>query len=117
MNIVSFVLTLVCVLGISIGQILFKLAAGFFPKSLALGELISFALNKYFISAIVIYAFASMLWIYTLKLVPLNVAYPLMSLAFVIVPILSYFFLHEAIEYKTLVGTLVMILGLLISFK
>jgi uncharacterized membrane protein len=40
-----------------------------------------------------------------------------MSLAFIIVPILSYIFLKEAIEYKTFVGTLVIILGLLITVK
>jgi len=117
MNILNLILILTCVLGISIGQILFKLASGFFPQSLAFNDLLSFVLNKYFLSALAIYGLATILWIYALKLVPLNVAYPLMSLAFVIVPILSYFFLREVIEYKTLLGTLVIILGLLITVK
>jgi drug/metabolite transporter (DMT)-like permease len=117
MSIFNLILILICVFGIACGQILFKLASGFFPKSLAFNELLSFALNRYFLSALVIYGLATILWIYALKLVPLNVAYPLMSLAFIIVPILSYIFLKEAIEYKTFVGTLVIILGLLITVK
>jgi len=117
MSIFNLVLILICVLGIACGQILFKLASEFFPKSLAFTDLLSFALNRYFLSALVIYGLATILWIYALKLVPLNVAYPLMSLAFIIVPILSYIFLREAIEYKTFVGTLVIILGLLITVK
>ncbi len=117
MSLVNLILILVCVLGISSGQILFKLASEYFPKHFTFSEIMAFALNKYFFSALVIYGLATILWIYALKLVPLNVAYPLMSLAFVIVPVLSFFFLHEAIEYKTLVGTLVIILGLLITVK
>ncbi len=117
MTIFNLILILICVFGIACGQILFKLAAEFFPKSLLFTDILTFALNKYFLSALVIYGLATILWIYALKLVPLNVAYPFMSLAFVIVPILSYIFLKEVIEYKTLVGTLVIILGLLITVK
>jgi drug/metabolite transporter (DMT)-like permease len=76
MSIFNLILILICVFGIACGQILFKLASGFFPKSLAFNELLSFALNRYFLSALVIYGLATILWIYALKLVPLNVAYP-----------------------------------------
>jgi len=117
MSFLNLVLIIICVLGISSGQILFKLASNYFPKHLTINEVLIFTFNKYFFSALVIYGLATILWIYALKLVPLNVAYPLMSLAFVIVPVLSYFFLHEPIEYKTLVGTLVIVLGLLITVK
>jgi len=117
MNLFSFSLILICVLGISVGQILFKLAAESFPKSFTANEVLNFAFNKHFLLALVIYGIATVLWIYALKLVPLNVAYPMMSLAFVIVPVLSYFFLFEELEYKTLVGTAVIILGLVISVK
>ncbi|MEE9338680.1 MAG: EamA family transporter [Methylococcaceae bacterium] len=117
MSLFSFCIILICVLGISIGQILFKLAAEAFPKNFTFNEVFGFIVNKYFLLALVIYGVATVLWIYALRLVPLNVAYPMMSLAFVIVPVLSYFFLFEALEYKTLIGTAVIILGLVISVK
>lgn len=117
MNLFSFCIILICVLGISIGQILFKLAAEAFPNNFTVNEVFSFIFNKHFLLALIIYGMATVLWIYALKLVPLNVAYPMMSLAFVIVPVLSYFFLFETLEYKTLIGTALIILGLVISVK
>lgn len=117
MTIFSLVLIFVCVVGISTGQILFKLASPFFPQSLTIDALVSFLFNGYFFSALVIYGFATVLWVYALRLVPLSIAYPFMALAFVIVPVMGMFFLNEPFNVKTFLGTVLIIGGLLVIVR
>lgn len=114
MNVFNTSLILVCVLGISIGQVLFKLASPFFPQTITFSTLVAFVFNKYLFSAFVIYGIATFLWVYALKLVPLSVAYPFMALAFVIVPILGVLFLNEPFNIRTVFGTSLIIAGILV---
>lgn len=48
MTIANLLLIIICVLGISAGQILFKLASTSIPTSLEFDEWITFAFNKHF---------------------------------------------------------------------
>jgi drug/metabolite transporter (DMT)-like permease len=80
------------------GQILFKLAAraggserGRFPWDI---------LNAWLIAALAVYGAATLLWVWLLKSLPLNVAYPFVGLAFVIVPMLARFTLGEALDWR-----------------
>ena len=117
MSIYNVSVILICVVGISTGQILFKLASAHFPQVLTLSSVIGFIFNKYLFSALVIYGFATILWVYALKLVPLSVAYPFMALAFVIVPVLGMLFLDEPLNTKMVLGTALIIGGLLVIVK
>lgn len=117
MSVFSLILILVCVIGISIGQILFKLASPFFPQTLTLDTLISFLFNRFLFSALVIYGIATILWVYALKLVPLSIAYPFMALAFVIVPIMGVIFLNEPFNVKTIFGVALIVGGLFVIVK
>ena len=89
------VFTLLCVLGISIGQLLFKKAAAALPETLSLMGLL---LNG---------------WI--LKHAPLHVAYPFMGLAFLIVPTLAWAFLGEPLHWRTLVGGALIVAGVALA--
>ena len=48
------------------------------------------------------------MWV--LRTLPLSLAYPFMALAFIIVPLLGHFLLHEPIGWRNMIG------GLLIAF-
>ncbi len=111
----NVLLILACVLGISAGQILFKLASSSIPVNLDTTAWLNFAANKYFLAALVIYGAATILWILALKRVDLFVAYPFMALAFVIVPCASYYFLGEPLTSRTFIGAALIISGLIIS--
>ncbi len=117
MTVPNLILVILCVIGISAGQILFKLASVSIPTSFEFDKWFAFACNKYFISALVIYGAATILWILALKRVELNIAYPFMALAFVIVPIAGYLFLGESIGSKTFFGAALIIVGLIISVR
>ena len=107
-----FGLILLCVAGISVGQILFKIAA---LKSLGADYEIGLwkiIFHPYMVTGIFIYAAATLLWVWTLRIVPLNLAYPLMGLAFVVVPILSSIFIGEPLKTSIFIGGLLITLGI-----
>ncbi|MEW4983636.1 MAG: EamA family transporter [Cycloclasticus sp.] len=115
MNSFNFLLLLACVTLLSLGQLLFKLASDSFPSVISPGSLLSFAVNKYLLSALVIYGFATFLWVWALSKMPLSLAYPFMALAFIIVPILSYFALDEPLSISSLIGGCIIVAGLAIA--
>ncbi len=115
MNILTILLLVGCVLLLSTGQILFKLAAESFPKVLDWGSIFNFVINKHFILALIIYGFATILWIWLLSKIPLSRAYPFIALAFILVPIMSNFFLGEKIPVTVILGSSIIIIGLIVS--
>lgn len=115
MTLGNVLLILVCVLGISTGQILFKLASSSIPVALDMTEWLHFMVNKYFVSALVIYGIATIGWIIALKRVDLFIAYPFMALAFIIVPCASYYILGEPLTSRTFIGASLIVAGLVIS--
>jgi drug/metabolite transporter (DMT)-like permease len=112
MNATLLALTLACVIAISAGQILFKLAAraadgaAGFPWSL---------FNGYLLMALVVYGAATLLWVWVLKTLPLNVAYPFMGLAFVIVPLLGAWLLNEPLDWRHLAGGVIIAVGVAVA--
>ncbi len=105
---------LLVVAGMTAGQILFKLAA----LAMARGEGGAFILwrfvNPYFLSALAIYMGTTFLWVWVLRTVPLNLAYPFMALAFFLVPLLSSFFLGEPFGMRHLLGNLLIFSGIVV---
>lgn len=114
MSIQQFIFAIFTVLIISVGQILFKLAAEDIDVS-ARGVLDSFLLNRQLLVALIVYGFATIAWLFVIRGVPLRVAYPIAALSFIIVPILSAIFLSESITSKTVIGSMVILLGVFIS--
>lgn len=106
-------LILSTVLGLSVGQILFKLAASELPP-LSDWTLSSF-LSKWLIGALIVYFAATACWVLALRITPLRLAYPLAALGFVVVPILAHYLLGEPLRWSTLLGSLVIVAGVLIS--
>lgn len=55
------------------------------------------------------------LWIIVLKKMPLSIAYPIMSIAYVIIPILSYFVFGERLSPLKIFACLVILIGVIIT--
>ena len=104
---------LATVLALSVGQVLFKLAASHMQEHHSLVQ--GFILNPYMVAAAVVYGGATIVWVSLLRQVPLQVAYPFVALAFFFVPIMGYFVLHEPVRWQTLAGALVIMVGIWIS--
>lgn len=109
-NLMLIVFTVVL---LSVGQILFKIAAN------RLNAAPSFSVGALFdgtvILALAIYGVATVLWILSLRTVPLRLAYPFAGLAFVFVPLMSHFFLAEPLKPSTFVGAALILAGVWVS--
>ena len=112
MSALNLALTLVCVLAISGGQILFKMAAKAADPAAAFPWQL---MNGWLFAALVVYAGATFLWVWLLKVLPLNVAYPFVGFAFVIVPLAAAFFFHEALDWRHLAGGAMIAAGVAVA--
>jgi len=60
---------------------------------------------------------ASLTWMAALSKFALSFAYPFMSLAFLVVLVCSYFFLHESITLPKVIGMALIVAGLIIASR
>ena len=106
----QIMLILLTVMLLSVGQVLFKLAA-MDMKNIDISSL----LQPKLILALCVYGIATVLWIAVLRHTPLRIAYPFVGLAFLIVPVLSWFWMDEQISLNTIVGGAVILIGVWIA--
>ena len=100
-------------IGMSAGQVLFKMAANRTSPDKPLGErLLDVVQNGYFLTALVLYAALAILWVWILSITPLSRAYPFVALAFVLTPLLGGWFFGEVISLRFLVGIALVLGGL-----
>lgn len=97
---------------IAVGQVLFKATSTSLVNDDRAFHTVLF--NPLFILALAIYGTATLIWIYVLKHVPLSQAYAFMALSFVAVPMLGYLFLGEEPGLRLVLGTGLIVTGLVI---
>jgi drug/metabolite transporter (DMT)-like permease len=106
---------LLAVAGISSGQVLLKIAALRMvvpPGAPALGPHL---LNAWLVAGLATLGVSTLLWIWVLRTVPLNQAYPWMALCFVLVPAATYLFLGETMSWRQIAGTALIVAGVAIA--
>ena len=113
MTTLQICLTLLCVVAISCGQLLFKKTG----IELQSGNWMSVRVLTTGGLAFVIYALATLLWINLLRHAPLHKAYGFMALSFVLVPIASRFLFEESITRGHMVGTALIVVGVIVCAR
>lgn len=108
----GIVQTLVCVVGIACGQLMFKKGAVSLGAQAGVTAMLA---NGWVLVALAIYGAATLLWIHVLRTTPLSLAYPLFALTFVFVPLLSSLWLEEPLRASTLVGGAIILAGICVS--
>lgn len=96
----------------TLGQLLFKATAMAWQlhgSPLALPVVWRLAL------ALALYGTATIAWIWVLQKVPLSVAYPVVALSFVLVPLGARFLFGEPIGIRYMAGTAFIIVGIAIA--
>jgi drug/metabolite transporter (DMT)-like permease len=106
-------LTLLTVLILSAGQVLFKLAAADLPNLADLSIRHLFAPKL--VLALGLYGFATIAWLFVLRAVPLSMAYPFIASAFIFVPLLAHFWLDEPLRLSNLIGAALIFAGVWVS--
>ena len=110
----KYFLIFLSVAGLASGQILLKMAVDNSSIKFHTFEFFRLFLNKYFIVSITLYFLSFVIWSYLLSKNPVSELYPFISLSFVIVPILSFVFLNEKIEANIILGSIIILFGLIV---
>jgi multidrug transporter EmrE-like cation transporter len=118
----AMTLILVSVLFIALGQVFWKLGANQTgPVSFSDGNFISGLIktlsNVWFLLGCVMLLASSVLWVFVLGMVDLSFAFPFQALAYALIFFFSIFLFKEPITVLKIVGTLLIILGVLASSK
>lgn len=111
MKLTNFAWLTVAVLGMSAGQLLFKLAARSFAEA---GSVIRGLLSPVLVMALIVYAGVTIVWVWQLSQTDLSRAYPFMALSFVFVPLLSALMLGETIGAYYWLGIGLIVIGVLV---
>lgn len=108
------IVAIVCVLGIAIGQILFKLSANSLHQT---GSYFAPKTAATLFSALVLYGVTTIAWVWVLQKIELGRVYPLMALAFILVPLGSHFILGERFQPQYFVGVVLIMIGIVVAVK
>lgn len=111
---ISYVIAFLCVIGMVIGQILFKLTGNslhttgsfFSPKTLII----------LFVS-LAVYGITTIGWVWILQKLELGKIYPFMALAFIFVPLGSYFIFGERFQPQYFIGVALIMIGIVVAVK
>jgi drug/metabolite transporter (DMT)-like permease len=106
------VLVLICVIVMTIGQILFKQVAVNYNKT---GNLFDLRVLGILLVACVLYAISTGLWVWALRSVEISKAYPYFALGFVFVPLLGALFFGEALSIRYGVGIIMIVTGVIMT--
>lgn len=108
-NVVLVLMNAVLLVG---GQFLWK--AGMQSQQADFSQLMGVArvlLSPYILSGLVIYGFATILWLYIISRVQLSLAYPMQSMAYVFAVVAAHYLFDEALTPGKIIGALVIVLG------
>lgn len=121
MKTIYFLYLLFFVFLMCMGQILFKKTALILSKSYysiniskAFESLLILIKIPYFFLALIVYASATIFWLFILQKIPLSIAYPFTALAMVIIPILSIFLFQEKLSLNYWIGATLIVIGIFI---
>jgi drug/metabolite transporter (DMT)-like permease len=110
----TYFVAMLCVVGIAAGQILFKMCAVAIKSSSSLLEPRVVVL---FVVSLALYGATTLAWIWVLQKADLGKIYPFMALAFVIVPVGSYFVFGEKFSPQYFLGVAMIMAGIVITIR
>jgi multidrug transporter EmrE-like cation transporter len=76
--------------------------------------LLAAALNPFVLGGLCAYGVSAVLWLLVLSRVPLSLAYPLVSLAFIAVVVLSALVLHEPVSATRIAAVALIVCGVIV---
>ena len=108
MTLVSFSLILVGVLLNAAAQLLLKAGTNAMPLGLRL------AIEPHILAGLACYVVSVVVWIIALSRVPVSIAYPMLSIGYVVNAIAAWYLLGEAVTPMRLAGIGIIVLGVFI---
>ncbi len=110
----AYLVALACMLGMVVGQLLFKQAA---VAAQAAGALLAPGPLLFVGAAMLLYAGTSVAWVRLLQGVELGRVYPFMALAFVLVPLGSWLLFGERFGARYVAGLALIVAGIVLTTR
>lgn len=102
----------------SIGQLFFKQAAVFCEARPDLNIILKYLLNPWFYGAITFFGVSTLTWVKILTQMKISVAYPILSISYILTAIGAYYFFQERLTALNMFGILLVMIGVsVISIK
>lgn len=105
-----FFLLIIVSLLTCIGQVCQKQAVIYWQSGLPANSLAI----KWLLIAIILLALGMLFWLKLLQILPLSIAYPMLSINFVIVTLIGQFIYQEKISIKHWIGVFIIMLGIVL---
>ena len=100
-NIVSLVL----------GQVMWKIASQQVRFEISFKGITSYFINIYFVIGCILYAIATVLWLYLLSQKQLSDIYPLQSISYPLIALVGMLFFKESVTLNKTIGLLLIFFG------
>ena len=111
---IVYAAAILCVVGLAIGQILFKISATALSES---GTFFAIKPAAILFAAMCLYGVTSVAWVWVLQKVELGRVYPLMALAFILVPLGSHFVFGERFQSQYFIGVAMIVIGIVVAVR
>ena len=108
----AYLLVIINVFIMTSGQLLFKRSADFINANPGLRFPMTYISNKWFYLAISLFVISTFVWTQALRKLPLSVAYPIASFAYVLTVFGASYFFNEKITHQSIVGVLFIMFGI-----
>jgi len=116
--ILNWLLLFVGVISGALGALLLKMGAAKLPITENILIIVySASKNIFIISGLLLYIIPSAIWIWLLRVMPLTVLQPALSLTYVVSALLAMFFLHEEVNICRWIRIFVIMSGVLLVGK
>lgn len=102
----------------SIGQLFFKQSANFFNNNGQLSFILKYLLNPWFYAAVFSFAISTFIWVKILTQMKLSVAYPILSISYILTTVGAMILFHEKFSLINFLGIFFIMIGVsLVSIK
>lgn len=77
----------------------------------SLNDVLKLISSPFIIGGLLLYGFATVLWLFVLTRVPLSIAYPIQSIAYILAVFGAYFIFNESLSIMKIIGVLLIMIG------
>jgi len=114
----KYILIFLSIILSSSAQIFLKLATskteGIQHSGSVMATIMKLGTNGYLIFGLFMYFISAVLWVFGISKIPLSVAYPLVSVGYIIVVLASYYVFGEALSLNKVLGLVLIICGVIV---
>ncbi|MBA3758516.1 EamA family transporter [Candidatus Saccharibacteria bacterium] len=110
-----YFLLMINVIIMASGQLFFKRSADFINLNPDLRFPMYYIVNPWFYIAISLFAISTFVWTQVLTKIPLSVAYPIVSSAYILTVLGAAFFFHEQISFLSILGVFFIMTGITLT--